>query len=223
MNPSAPTDHHPPVVDLTCEEVRELLSQFVDRALPEPAMRGVERHLKTCQPCKGELRMLQVEEHMLKDALSDLRPSKSHRGRVARMCEDVHEKAEKVANSLPEQGWAIFRWSYAALVLLVFLGLHFYLGIPTKSAAVEEVPELGLLYRINAAMFFLGLVFTAQGHRLAELKYWLTRRYDKPSENNSSVRAVVLTPTRLEKVLLQACGLLVATASLVLHFLYLLR
>ena len=43
-----------PVKSFTCEECRELLSDYVDRELSEAERAGVERHLSTCEKCTKE-------------------------------------------------------------------------------------------------------------------------------------------------------------------------
>ena len=217
-----PTQPLVPIGALTCAQCKDLLSQYVDGALSAEHSGEVRSHVKTCKGCSNELRILQAQEDLLIEALSSIKPSASHRGRVARMCEDVHVKAEKVANSLPDRGWAIFRWGVALAAFTGFIFGQVVYGVPNKHPSLSDLAissgEISNLYRINALMFLVALAFLVQGHRVAQLKYWISWRWGKPSESSESVRAMALGPTRLENVLLHGVGLLGVIVTLCLHF-----
>ena len=48
-----------PLSRYTCEETFRRLDDYVDRALSEEEVRGVEEHLKHCTECAGEYRFEQ--------------------------------------------------------------------------------------------------------------------------------------------------------------------
>ena len=48
------TKNQPAVSDLTCDQCRELLSDYVDRELSAAEKTSVEQHLKTCSKCTTE-------------------------------------------------------------------------------------------------------------------------------------------------------------------------
>lgn len=48
------TKSQPAVTDLSCEQCRELLSDYIDREISEAEKAAVEKHLKTCNKCSTE-------------------------------------------------------------------------------------------------------------------------------------------------------------------------
>lgn len=205
------------VVELSCLEVRELLGQYANSALPEELALDVERHLERCGACFAELKAMRAEDELLSDALGDLRPDPSLRAKVARACGEVHRRAEEVANSLPERGWAIFRWGLALLAVCHFVFLSFILkeplkpdpaGAPDSFAAL--VQSQSLYEWLNWTLFLLALFLLIGGRLVASFESWLSSRLGKRPDPG---------PTRLGVLVLETLGILGVLATSLAHYL----
>ncbi|MFI5233742.1 MAG: anti-sigma factor family protein [Gemmatimonadales bacterium] len=71
-----------PADELTCREVVELVTAYLDDALPSDERGRVDAHLAGCEPCMEYLRQMRLtigalgrlpEESISSDALSELR------------------------------------------------------------------------------------------------------------------------------------------------------
>jgi hypothetical protein len=196
----------------------ELLPAYVEAKL-SPELEGeIEAHLAECPECSHEMKVLKAENELLQEALVGLRPDQSLRMRVSRMCVEVHKKATAMANSLPERGWAIFRWSLGISCLFFFLVISVLFEPPRQTTQMAEVSrwmgERSLSYWLNILFFTLS-IFMFIGGRLAvffedRLKAWFSRDY-RLDEG----------PTRLAVLTLEVLGLLGLLASSLFH-LYLL-
>lgn len=205
------------VVDLSCLEVRELLGQYANSALPEELALDVERHLEHCGACFAELKAMRAEDELLSDALGDLRPDPPLRAKVARACGEVHRRAEEVANSLPERGWAIFRWGLALLSVchFVFLSVMLEKGPEVINSnapeAINELIESRSLYQwLNLTLFLLALFLLIGGRLVAAFESWLSSRLGKRPDPG---------PTRLGVLVLETLGILGVLATSLAHYL----
>jgi hypothetical protein len=199
----------------SCREVQALLSAYADGRLDPTLARTLDGHILRCPDCTRELHALQMEEKLLVEALTDLRPSDSRRGRVAQMCDDVHEKATEMANSLPERGWKVFRvcLSFVAVTLFVvlWLGRGSFLALHYGPATETFIQSASPLFWVNAGTFALALILVLEGRVLARFECYLSSRLGGES---------VKQPSRLEIVLLEMCGVLGLVLTLAFHALF---
>ena len=197
---------------MSCREVQPLLSAYTDGHLDPELARTVDLHILCCQDCTRELRALQMEEKLIVEALTDVRPSDSRRGRVAQMCVEVHEKAAAMANSLPERGWAIFRWALSFIAVVLFVAFWFghggLLSINYGPATETFVQSALPLFWVNAGMFALSVLVLLEGRVLARLECYLSSRVGGEP---------VQEPSRLETVLLELAGVLGVVLTLIFH------
>ncbi len=225
-------------VTLSCAQIREQLSQYANDALASDVTACIDAHLESCDDCSIELGMLRAEDDLLTDALSDIRPDPSFRAKVGQVCTEALKHAERVANSLPEKGWAIFRWSLATLAVTHFLllsllleppgsipdpvGYEFIQGTSDLSAAegVGEwlsiffwnvVEARAATYWINLCLFLLALFLLIGGRLLATLERWLARKIGGAQNPG---------PSRLAVLALEAlgiCGVIATSLSYYVH------
>ncbi|MBE7462491.1 MAG: zf-HC2 domain-containing protein [Planctomycetes bacterium] len=199
-------------VALTADEALELLPNYVSGTLPAHLSREIEAHIAHSPACAAELKRLRAEEDLLVEALSELRPDPTFRARVAATCEQVHRGAEQVANSLPENGWAAFRWTFACLSLAVFTAISLLLSPPSPSEELFDVGELPgqylPLFWINVTLFMLSLFLLIGGRLVAALEAHFTGR------------GAEQLPSRLEVLTLETLGLCGVIATTVFHYLH---
>ena len=159
---------------LPCAEVQGLLSPYADGVLQAGKVREVEAHLARCAACRRMLEELKAEGALLSEALKGLRPSDSYRGRVAQMCVRARKKAARMAESLPQRGWAIFRWSVAFVAVALFTALWLTRGLPVRPEydlqAEAFLRAASPLFWVNTGLFVLALLLMLEGRRLAELE-----------------------------------------------------
>ncbi|MCZ7647393.1 MAG: hypothetical protein M5U26_19410 [Planctomycetota bacterium] len=199
---------------LTTEEVLDLLPSYVEGTLPSHLTAEIESHVARSPVCAAELKKLRAEEDLLVEALSELRPDPGLRAKVAAACEDVHRRAERVANTLPERTWAAFRWTFGLLSVAVFTGISLVLS---PASPTEELFDFGQamgqvlpLFWINITLFMLSLFLLIGGRLVAALEARLSGRTHDPA------------PSRLEVLTLEALGVLGLLATTVFHYMYLL-
>lgn len=202
-------------VALSCREVCERLSQFTAGALDPLQALDVEAHLGRCAACAQELRAMQSEDELLSEALSPLRPDASFRARVANACLQIHRHAEDMANSLPPRGWKIFRYSFALLSVLYFVGLSLwvYPAPPVDTAGVEAIEDASLsLFWVNLTIYGLALFLLLGSRVVTSLEGWIAGRLEGYPLHG---------PSRLEVLTLEALGVCGVVAAAVFHFLFL--
>jgi hypothetical protein len=68
-------------VPVTCREVLDLLTEYLEAALPSPVHASVERHLVDCAGCAGHLDQLRVTIDAL-GALAEEQVAPAVRGRL---------------------------------------------------------------------------------------------------------------------------------------------
>ena len=73
------TVHEP----LTCQQVVELVTAHLERALPPPARARFERHLAECDPCDTYLRQMRQTIRWLRTTVVDPIPADTKAGLVA--------------------------------------------------------------------------------------------------------------------------------------------
>jgi len=66
-----------------CEEVRSLMSEYVDGELPEESRRRVARHIRFCRPCNRVLANLRHTLGRLSGLSSSSPPEADDEGQVA--------------------------------------------------------------------------------------------------------------------------------------------
>jgi anti-sigma factor RsiW len=75
--------HVTPTESLTCQQVVELVTAYLERALPAPARARFERHLAECDPCDTYLRQMRQTIRWLRTAVVETIPSETKAGLVA--------------------------------------------------------------------------------------------------------------------------------------------
>lgn len=201
---------------LVCAEVQPLLSPYADGVLGANRVQAIESHLAGCENCRRELQALKAEQALLVEALGDLRPSESYRGRVARMCVAVRQKAARMAESLPQRGWAILRWTVAFVAVALFTALCLTRGAPVRPDYEPPVEAFlraaSPLFWVNAGMLVVALLLMLEGRWLARLESYLGAHWGGRPER---------PPSRLGVVTLEMVGLLGVVATSIFHALFL--
>jgi anti-sigma factor RsiW len=62
---------HPPARDLACAEAVEIMTEYLEGALPAAEARRLERHLETCPGCAEYLEQMQAIAGSLGDLTED--------------------------------------------------------------------------------------------------------------------------------------------------------
>ncbi len=129
---------------MNCQEVKELLSAYIDRELTRTETREVTNHLKACRDCTREL----VSLRKLTGILYSLPEVKA----PARMADNVQQEIsrqappakEKQSSSLFRQRWV---WgsltAAAAAVLLVVANFSFFTEETFNGTTVTRIPNNG--------------------------------------------------------------------------------
>ena len=68
---------------LTCQQVVELVTAYLERALPASARARVERHLAECDPCDTYLRQMRQTIRWLRTTAVETIPSETKAGLIA--------------------------------------------------------------------------------------------------------------------------------------------
>lgn len=204
----------PSAVVLTCAEVHELLSRYTGGMLNTQQERAVDAHLETCAACARELRSLRQEDTLLAEALAGLKPTESFRARVSLMAE-IRRQAEAMADSLPQRGWTIFRWLFAAGAGLYFVLVAHYFNEPAmpETFTGNVLPEGGYaqLPWVNLTIFALAIFLLLGSRQVAKVESYLSARLGGRLDTG---------PSRLEILTLEALGLCGIIAAGVFHLLY---
>ena len=199
---------------LKCEEAQPLFPAYLDSALTPELVKAVDAHLMECAPCNGELNKLRKEEDLLVEALRDLRPSDSYRGRVAGMCAQMHARAAEMAESIPESRWAIFRYALGFIAIAAYVLVWMGGGQTTWQ---DHWPSLELflqearpLFWVNAIVFVASDLLLLEGRFLARVNCYLMSRW---------THQATTPPTRLEIVFFEMVGALGVLMCLFFHYL----
>lgn len=211
----APLDPPHKGIALTCPEAQALFPAYLEDGLTPDLIRAVETHLSDCAPCNKELHLLRKEEDLLVDALRELRPSDSYRGRVAAMCAQMHARASEMAEAIPESRWAFFRYALGFIAVSTFVLI--WMG-GSQSTWQEKWPGLEIflqearpLFWVNTLVFVVSSLILLEGRMLARIESYLMGRM-------ANVKPV--PPTRLEIVLIETVGALGVFLCLVFHYLF---
>jgi anti-sigma factor RsiW len=68
---------------LSCQQVVELVTSYLERALPAPARARFERHLAECTPCETYLRQMRQTIRWLRTTAVETIPSETKAGLAA--------------------------------------------------------------------------------------------------------------------------------------------
>ena len=193
---------------MTEDEARTLLPAYADGLLAPKQTGEVEAALAASPRLQAELRKIREENALLTEALAPLRPTRSGRMRVAEAmqlaAQDMHRRAQEVAEMLPERGWRIFRLSFA----LVALGVAGLLGHFRPPPPFIE-GETYVLYYVTLGLFAVGMIFLVVGNPLAHLE---ARIIGMMSQRE-------VEPTRLEVLTLEVFGILSVVAAGIMYLL----
>ena len=160
------------------------------------------------EPMKEELKTFKEDDTdftdaLLTEALAPLRPSVSARMRVSDAMLEVHRRAEKVANTLPEYGWRIFRLGFAFAALLgATVLMYFYPRV------ILNTDEVYLMSYATSGVFIAGLCFLLFGRYLARIEALL---FSVLSQRD-------LEPSRLEILTLEVFGIFCVLASSLMYW-----
>ncbi len=200
---------------LTCAETQALFPTHLEEGLTPELVRSVETHLLDCVPCNKELRRMRTEEDLIADALRGLRPSDSYRGRVATMCAQVHNRASKMAESVPESRWAFFRYALGffavSTFVLIWMGDNRFSWQDRWPGLEFFLQEARPLFWINVLVFVFSLILLLEGRLLARIETYLMSRLGTTTPP---------PPTRLEIILFEIAGGLGVLVGLVFHYLF---
>lgn len=192
---------------MTEDEARQLLPMYVDGLLKPEQAREIETVLAKAPMLQSECKRLRAEaaevNALLNEALAPLRPSRSARMKLTDAMVDVHRRAEHVANTLPERGWRIFRYSFTVAALLAALAIH---KIFPRTAMLRD--EGIVLAYVTLGVFMIGIIFLLCGRVLGELEARLI----------GMISSRDIEPTRLEILTLEVFGILSIIASGALYF-----
>jgi len=201
---------------LRCAEAREFISQYAAGSLDEGTAKLIEAHLDGCDPCARELLALRREDDLISDALAEIRPNDSFRVRVSKLCGKVQQRAEGIADSVPQSGWTVFRWSAAVAVSVLFAVLSLRTPGPQpealRIAGMDAVQDGGggWFFWATASVFAMALFLLLGSTLVNRIENWIAARIGNRPERNA---------TRLEVLTLEAMGLCGAlAASAVLFF-----
>ncbi|MBN2430385.1 MAG: zf-HC2 domain-containing protein [Acidobacteria bacterium] len=107
-----------------CDQVRALMSEFLDGELPTAMHRSVEEHIRQCPACTAELQAWQRTNHLVMVHLPTLEPSSALWLGISRRI------ARERPLSLGERLWRQWRFALAAgvaaVVVLALLGVFFW-------------------------------------------------------------------------------------------------
>lgn len=73
---------HPPADDLACTEEVELITEYLEGALPEEEARRLERHLETCPGCVEYVEQMRTLAGSLGGLREDQLPARMRAGLV---------------------------------------------------------------------------------------------------------------------------------------------
>lgn len=200
---------------LKCEEAQALFPAYLESGLTPDLVKAVDAHLMECAPCNGELNKLRKEEDILVEALRELRPSDSYRGRVAAMCAQMHARASEMAESIPESRWAVFRYALGFIAIATYVLVWLGGGQPTWQ---DQWPGLEIflqearpLFWVNAIVFVFSGLLLLEGRFLARANCYLMSRW---------THEAATPPTRLEIVFFEMVGALGVFMCLFFHYLF---
>ncbi|MBI2360436.1 MAG: zf-HC2 domain-containing protein [Deltaproteobacteria bacterium] len=128
---------------MSCEEIRELLSEYLDNRLSAPQANFLDKHLESCSECRRETEALRKTVSLL-GSLDEIEPS-------ADFLRGINSK-------IVAREWSIRIWAWlfepikikvslevTALIILGFLGFHLTttpeLSPPKKLPATSREPE----------------------------------------------------------------------------------
>jgi hypothetical protein len=202
---------------LKCDEAQALFPAYLDNGLTPDLVKAVDAHLMECAPCNGELNKLRKEEDILVEALRELRPSDSYRGRVAAMCAQMHARASEMAESIPESRWAVFRYILGfigiAAFVLVWMGggqANWQDQWPSLEIFLQEARARPLFW-VNVCVFAASGLLLLEGRFLARLNCYFMSRWTGQA---------AVPPTRLEIVFFEMVGALGVILCLFFHYLF---
>ncbi|MCY3023307.1 MAG: hypothetical protein NTW87_30380 [Planctomycetota bacterium] len=182
---------------MTDEQARKLLGPYADGLLGIQEAREVEATVAASPQLQAELKKIQEENALLTEALAPLRPTRSARMRVSeamqQAAEEMHRRAQQMADSLPERGWRVFRLSFAMAAAIVGVLLAYF--HPARQVTDQETY---LLYYATLGCFAVGVIFLLAGSVLARLEARLVSLVSKEEAE----------PTRLEILMLEVFGIL---------------
>jgi hypothetical protein len=118
---------------MTCKEIKELLSAYIDKVLDQHTERQAAEHLVGCSHCRAELAGLQMTIELLKQ-LSDVEPPANFRQELLAKLADEDKKVVEINNNrskIKPKSWMSVAAVAAVMLLLVATG--------------QVVSQLGLL------------------------------------------------------------------------------
>ena len=201
---------------MTEDEAQKLLDLYADGLLEAEQAREVEAVLAESPQLQSEFRAIEeksmvlplpkgdsgvLSEDLLTEALAPLRPSRSARMKLSDAMVEVHRHAEHVANTLPEEGWRMFRllFSFAALAVAVTL---------TQFFPVQHRSENSVLFQyVTVGIFGIGMLLVLGGRVLAKAEYAVL----------GAVQHREVKASRLEVLLLEVFGILSVLTSAILY------
>lgn len=201
---------------MNCDEARAKMEPRLAGTLPAAEVRELDAHLAECADCAEELRLRREEEELLGTALSELKPSASVRIRLAEACAQMRQRAERMAELLPERGWRVVRWVFSAVavaahILVVMLYVGENGGLPKAVAGLPDARVL--IYWFNALGALVFLLLTLAGRHIAELNAFIGGGFSRQNTG----------PTRLEILIIQLLGMVGLAVTVVVHVLLWLR
>jgi len=191
---------------MTEQEVRRLLPAFVDGLLQPEQAREVEAAVKASPQLQAELQSIKEENALLSEALAPLRPTRSGRLRVVEAmqlaAQDMHRRAQHVADAMPERAWKIFRLCFAFVTLACWA----YVACRRPAPLPAEGESLAGYY-VTIGLLVVGITCLVLAPPLAYLESRLlgvfSRRDDEPS--------------RLEVLTLEVFGIVSILAAVVFY------
>ena len=151
------------MIEMNCEELKSMITAYVDGELTQDQQKELEPHLATCGTCRQEV----AEQRALKEQLNMIRFTEPTDAELERYWRNVYNRLERGA------GWVLF--SLGAIVLLCYGGFKLVEQVVRDPQIAWWVKGGVLALVFGLAILFVSLV----RERLAVRK---TDRYTKEVE-----------------------------------------
>src|SRR5665648_1265667 len=121
---------------MNCEEIRELLSLYIDNKLEEEQMIEIERHLLVCDACKKEFEEIVLVINAMKNLTEVEIPAQFDSG--------LREELKKAAESIRKSDKRNKRIRYSSIAAIFLIGIFSIACLLYTSDAADEEDSVDL-------------------------------------------------------------------------------